>query len=92
MFSADPLVGEPYVMNSIAVTVIGGTALTGGRGGMVGVIGGAYIFFLINNVLNLLSISTFYQHVARGLIIIIALVISTPETLAIVRRAGGFSK
>ena len=92
MFSADPLVGEPYVMNSIAVAVIGGTALTGGRGGMVGVIGGAYIFYLINNVLNLLSISTFYQYVAKGLIIIAALVISSPETLAIARRVRGYAK
>ncbi|MDR3231687.1 MAG: ABC transporter permease, partial [Synergistaceae bacterium] len=75
MFSADPLVGEPYVMNSIAVAVIGGTALTGGRGGVAGVVGGAYIFYLINNVLNLLAISTFYQYIARGLVLIVALVI-----------------
>ena len=92
MFSADPLVGEPYVMNSIAVAVIGGTALTGGRGGMVGVVGGAYIFYMINNVLNLLSISTFYQYVARGLIIIVALAVSSPEVFAKARRAGGFAK
>lgn len=88
MFSADPLVGEPYVMNSIAVAVIGGTSLTGGRGGVLGVIGGAYIFYLINNLLNLLAISTFYQYVAKGLILIIALVLSSPETLAKVRYLG----
>ncbi|MDR1733094.1 MAG: ABC transporter permease [Synergistaceae bacterium] len=88
MFSADPLVGEPYVMNSIAVTVIGGTALTGGRGGVAGVIGGAYIFYLINNVLNLLAISTFYQYIAKGLILIVALVISSPETLSRIRGLG----
>ncbi|GHV42676.1 ribose import permease protein RbsC [Synergistales bacterium] len=86
MFSADPLVGEPYVMNSIAVAVIGGTALTGGRGGVVGVIGGAYIFYLINNILNLLAISTFYQYIAKGLILIAALVISSPKITARFRR------
>jgi ribose transport system permease protein len=89
MFSADPLVGEPYVMNSIAVAVIGGTSLTGGRGGVIGVIGGAYVFYLINNILNLLAISTFYQYIAKGLILIAALIVSSPEILNILRRTGG---
>ncbi len=77
MVSADPLVGEPYVMNSIAVAVIGGVALTGGKGGVTGILGAAYIFFLIDNILNLLGVSTFYQYVAKGLVIIIALTITS---------------
>lgn len=80
MFSADPLVGEPYILNSIAVAVIAGTSLAGGRGGVIGIIGGAYIFHLINNILNLLAISTFYQFVARGLVLIIALTITSSGT------------
>ena len=80
MFSADPLVGEPYILNSIAVAVIAGTSLVGGRGGGIGIIGGAYIFHLINNILNLLAISTFYQFVARGLVLIIALTITSSGT------------
>jgi ribose transport system permease protein len=81
MFAGDPLVGEPYVMNSIAVAVIGGSSLMGGRGGVLGVIGGAYIFYLINNVLNLLGINAFYQYIAKGAILIAALAVSAPDLL-----------
>ncbi len=77
MYSGDPLVGDPYILNSIAVSVIAGTSLIGGRGGVVGIIGGAYIFHLLNNILNLLAISTFYQYVAKGLVLIIALAITS---------------
>ena len=77
MFSADPLVGESYILNSIAVTVIAGTALSGGKGGVLGIIGAAYIFLLLSNILNLLAISTFYQFVAKGIVLIIALAVSS---------------
>ena len=77
MFSGDPLVGEAYILNSIAVSVIAGTSLSGGRGGVVGIIGGAYIYHLLNNILNLLAISTFYQYVAKGLVLILALAITS---------------
>jgi ribose transport system permease protein len=85
MFSADPLIGEPYVLNSIAVAVIAGTTLLGGKGGVVGIIGGAYIFYLLNNILNLLGIVAFYQYIAKGLVLIFALVISSPEASSILR-------
>jgi len=80
MFSADPLIGEAYVLNSIAVAVISGTRLSGGKGGVIGIIGGAYIFYLLNNILNLLGIISFYQYIAKGLVLIIALVVSSPKT------------
>jgi ribose transport system permease protein len=73
MNSGDPLVGEPYILNSIAVTVIGGTGLMGGSGGVIGILGGAYIYHLINNILNLMAVSTFYQYVVKGLVLIVAL-------------------
>jgi len=79
MVSGDPLVGDPYVMNSIAVAVIGGVALSGGRGGVQGIIGAAYIFYLIDNLLNLLGVSTFYQYVAKGLVIILALTLTSRD-------------
>ncbi len=80
MFSADPLIGEPYILNSIAVVVIAGTHLMGGRGGVLGIIGAAYIFHLLNNILNLLAISTFYQFVAKGLVLILALAVTSSGT------------
>ncbi|MCJ7618295.1 MAG: ABC transporter permease [Desulfobacterales bacterium] len=73
MSSGDPLIGNPYVLNSIAIAVIGGTSLAGGTGGVLGIIGGAYIWQLLNNILNLMAVSMFYQYIAKGLIIIIAL-------------------
>ena len=79
MFSADPLVGEPYILNSIAVAVIAGTSLMGGSGGVLGIIGGAYIFQLLSNILNLMAISTFYQFVAKGLVLILALALTSSQ-------------
>jgi len=73
MNSGDPLIGEPYILNSIAIAVIGGTSLVGGIGGVLGILGGAYIWQLLNNILNLMAVSTYYQYIAKGLIIIIAL-------------------
>ena len=73
MNSGDPLIGEPYILNSIAIAVIGGTSLAGGIGGVLGILGGAYIWQLLNNILNLMAVSTYYQYIAKGLIIIIAL-------------------
>lgn len=77
MNSGDPLVGDPYTLNSIAVAVIGGTSLMGGVGGILGILGGAYIYQLLNNILNLLAVSTFYQFVVKGLVLIIALAITS---------------
>lgn len=96
MNSGDPLVGDPYVLNSVAVAVIGGTSLSGGIGGVIGVLGGAYILDILSNILNLLAISTFYQYVAKGLVLIIALTITSSGSIGGIRifkpsrtRAGG---
>lgn len=89
MNSGDPLVGEPYTMNSIAVAVIGGTSLIGGVGGILGILGGAYIYQLLNNILNLLAVSTFYQFVVKGLVLIIALAITSSGAGIKVRHLAG---
>jgi ribose transport system permease protein len=77
MNSGDPLVGNPYILDSIAVAVIGGTSLAGGVGGVLGVLGAAYIYQLLNNILNLYAVSTFYQYVVKGLVLIMALAITS---------------
>lgn len=81
MFSGDPMVGQPYVLDSIAIAVIGGTSLLGGEGGVLGVIGAAFIFNMLNNILNMLGISTFYQYVAKGVIVIAAVSITQGSLL-----------
>lgn len=89
MFSGDPLVGQPYVLDSIAVSVIGGTSLFLGRGGVIGILGGAYVFRLLGNILNLLGVAAFYQYVIRGLVLIIALLVTSSDASTIIRRWFG---
>ena len=60
-------------MNSVAAVVIGGIALTGGRGSIAGAIIGAMILGLINNIIFYAQISAFYQGFAKGMVILVAL-------------------
>ena len=52
--------------------VIGGTSMMGGQGSMIGTIGGILIIGVMNNGLDLLNVSSYYQQVAKGIIIIAA--------------------
>jgi ribose transport system permease protein len=70
-------VGNPtgdtnYNLASITPVVLGGTPLTGGRGGVLGTLLGVWLVQTLNNVLNFLDISTFYQWMIQGLIVIAA--------------------
>lgn len=82
MYSGDPLVGSPYVMDSIAVAVVSGNSLFMGRGGVLGLIGGAYVFRLLNNILNLLGVPSFYQYIAKGVVLVIALLVTSSSVSA----------
>jgi ribose transport system permease protein len=68
----DPLVGDRLALSSITPVVIGGTLLGGGRGNIAGTFIGIYLVSCLNNVLNLMNMSTYYQWVAQGLIILAA--------------------
>ncbi|MFN2145539.1 MAG: ABC transporter permease [Anaerolineales bacterium] len=72
--SGAPWVGPDgvYDLESIATTVIGGTALSGGRGGVFGTLAGVLIFGVIDTVFNQLGVDTFLKMVLRGAIIILA--------------------
>lgn len=72
MGMGDPLVGERYMLDSVVPVLIGGTSLAGGRGGIVGTIAGVFIFTVLSNILNLVGISSFWQMVVKGMIIIMA--------------------
>jgi ribose transport system permease protein len=61
-----------YNLASITPVVLGGTPLTGGRGGVLGTLLGVSLVQTLNNVLNFLDISTFYQWMIQGLIVIAA--------------------
>ena len=61
-----------YDLESIAAVVLGGTALAGGRGGVLGTVAGVLILALLDNVFNQLEVNTFLKQVLRGVIIIAA--------------------
>jgi ribose/xylose/arabinose/galactoside ABC-type transport system permease subunit len=69
--------GAGFELDSIVAVVLGGTALSGGRGSVLGTIAGVLLLALIANMLNLLGISPFTQQIVNGLIIIGAIAIYT---------------
>ena len=68
--SAGPTAGFTYELTVIAAVVIGGTSLNGGRGTVWGSLVGALLIATINNGMNLLGVSPYFQELAKGLIII----------------------
>ncbi|ABO51033.1 ribose ABC transporter membrane protein [Desulforamulus reducens MI-1] len=75
LLSAQPTAGIGYELDAIAAVVIGGTSLTGGQGGVIGTLIGALIIGVIDNGLNLLNVSSFYQQAVKGLIILVAVLL-----------------
>jgi ribose transport system permease protein len=69
--------GIPFALNSIAAVVIGGISLSGGKGNIWGAIIGALILGLLNNIIFFARISSLYQIFAKGMIIVLALIIAT---------------
>jgi ribose transport system permease protein len=73
--SAQPLAGQYYEMDAIAAAVIGGASLQGGQGRILFSIVGALIIGMLNNSLNLMNVSSYYQTVIKGVVILIAVLI-----------------
>lgn len=75
----DPVVGEGFELDSITAVVLGGTSLFGGRGTLIGTLAGVLILALVNNIMNLLHVSVWYQQLIKGLIILVAVGIYKQE-------------
>ncbi|NRF96163.1 ribose ABC transporter permease [Paenibacillus frigoriresistens] len=73
--TGQPNIGVGYELDAIAAVVIGGTSLTGGIGRVSGTIIGVMIIGVINNGLDLMNVSSYYQQIIKGLIIICALLL-----------------
>ncbi|WP_070000075.1 ribose ABC transporter permease [Cellulosilyticum sp. I15G10I2] len=73
--SAQPQAGAGYELDAIAAVVLGGTSLAGGNGNIFGTIVGALIIGILNNSLNLMNVSSYYQLLAKGLVILIAVLL-----------------
>lgn len=72
--SADMSLG--FELTVIAVAVVGGTSLEGGRGSLLGTFTAAILFSALNNALNLLGVPSYWQYVAIGVVLILALVVA----------------
>lgn len=73
--SAQPTSGVGYELDAIAAVVIGGTSLSGGRGSIIGTLIGALIISVLNNALNIMDVSSYYQMVVKGVVIIMAVIL-----------------
>lgn len=70
--SCEPTLGQDYHSDAIAATVIGGTIMSGGEGSQIKTIAGVLILGVLNNMLNLLGVSPYWQYVFKGGIIVLA--------------------
>ena len=78
--SAQPTVGVNWVMPSITAAVLGGTAMSGGRGGIVGTVIGSLLMIVISNVIVIMRVSTYMEQVVVGSVVIIAVLIDALKT------------
>lgn len=83
--TGDPVIGVPFGLDSVTAAVIGGTTLAGGRGNVLGSVAGAFIIGMLSNILNLVGVSSFYQYVLKGALLIIAMIV---YSLALQRGVG----
>ncbi|MCB8878503.1 ABC transporter permease [Acidisoma silvae] len=70
--SATPSIGDGYLLDSVAAIVVGGTALTGGVGGIGRTILGVALITILSNGLNVCGVSSFTQEIVKGAVIILA--------------------
>ncbi|MGB4722247.1 MAG: ribose ABC transporter permease [Defluviitoga tunisiensis] len=77
--SAQPTFGQGYELDAIATVVLGGASLSGGSGGVLGTLFGALLLGTINNGMNLMNISPFYQDLVKGAIILLAVLLEKSE-------------
>ena len=73
--AAEPTLGTLWELDAIAAAAIGGASLMGGRGSIVGTLIGAIILGTLRNGLTLMNVQAFYQLLATGIIIIVAMLI-----------------
>ena len=85
LMAVSATIGDGMEMDAIAAAVLGGTALTGGRGNIIGTLAGAIILMSIDNWMNLVSVDNFLREAVKGLIILLGMIFDA-------WRKGDFSR
>jgi ribose transport system permease protein len=85
--NSQPAIGDVWVMNSIAASVIGGVALTGGIGNPFGAVIGACILSIIQNMIVLFNVNTYWQTAVSGIVVLIAISFDSLGSIAGEARA-----
>jgi erythritol transport system permease protein len=75
LVASHPAAGETFELNAIAAAVLGGTSLAGGRGTIWGTVVGAFVIGVLSDGLVMMGVSSFWQMVIKGLVIIAAVVL-----------------
>jgi len=75
MYSGQPTAGQGYELDAVAACVLGGASMSGGTGRLTGTLYGALVIGVLNNGLNILNINSFWQLIAKGLVILLAVYI-----------------
>ena len=70
--SAQPTLGDGYELDAIAAVALGGTSMSGGRGKIIGTVAGILIIAVLNNGLNILEVTSYYQDVIKAIVILVA--------------------
>jgi len=73
-----PLAGSGLELDAIVAVVLGGTALSGGRGSVARSIAGVVLLAVISNLLNLMQVSGFTQTALKGMIVVVAILVNQP--------------
>lgn len=68
----DPKIGDNYMLASITPVVVGGTILSGGKGNLIGTLIGVFLILIIRSLMNFMDITSFYQWIVEGVIIVLA--------------------
>ncbi|MDH2329134.1 ABC transporter permease [Cereibacter sp. SYSU M97828] len=79
LVASHPATGDTFELNAIAAAVLGGTSMNGGRGRILGTIVGAFVIGVLSDGLVMMGVSSFWQTVIKGLVIIAAVVIDQAQ-------------
>jgi ribose transport system permease protein len=82
-----PIAGDPFILQSVAAALVGGIALSGGRGNLVSAIVGAFIMLFINDLVQFSGVSSFYTPMIQGLLLILAVFINSTAYRMKLRKA-----